>query len=167
MYWTIQRILFLAGGSSKDSVFLYPESYFWLITVFLLVGGSFSRPGLLVIALAIVLGVLFYLIKNSIDRTDKRLLYTCSVLFSIVSWGLRACFDEPVDYTMLLISFSTAFFRLAFNSRFFDSAEKGSLYQYLFFKSYYSQASLAVGFGVLGWWISVTGGLSAKILELC
>lgn len=153
-----------------DGIFLYLESYFWLITLFLVVGENFFHLGLLVIVLAIVLGIIFYLIKNRIDLMERKRLYSTAVILYIASWGLRASFDSDMDYSLqlsmlLVISFCTTFFRLAFNKRFFDTAENSSLYHYLFIKSYYSQLFLALGFGLIGGWIAVAGVVTNMVLE--
>ncbi|MFW2368145.1 MAG: hypothetical protein ACN4GW_17150 [Desulforhopalus sp.] len=138
-----------------DGIFLYLESYFWLITLFLVVGENFFRLGLLVIVLAVGLSIIFYLLKNGIDRMDGNRLYMSAVVFYIASWALRASFDSELNYSLqismlLVISFCTSFFRLAFNKRFFDIAEKSFHYHYLFMKSYYSQLFLVLGFGFAG-----------------
>ncbi len=140
-----------------DGIFLYLESYFWLISLFLVVGESFVRLGLLVIVLAIILAALFFLIKNRIDQVDRQKVYICAVLLYMISWGLRGGLSGAMNLSMqlsllVLVAFCTSFFRLAFNKRFFDTAQKGSSYQYIFIKSYFSQIFLAMGFGLAGWW---------------
>ncbi|MGB3209744.1 MAG: hypothetical protein WBB19_03470 [Desulforhopalus sp.] len=154
-----------------DGIFLYLESYFWLITLFLVVGESFVRLGVLVIALAIILGLIFYLIKNRIDRIAGQKVYVIAVILYMVSWGLRGTLSEVADLTLqlcllLAVAFSTSLFRLAFNKRFFDLALRGTLYQYLFIKSYLSQLFMAVGFGLIGWWTAGGGAVSA-VLNSC
>ncbi|MCP4341132.1 MAG: hypothetical protein GY799_20155 [Desulfobulbaceae bacterium] len=157
-----------------DGIFLYLESYFWLISLFLVVGESFVRLGALVIFLAVVLGILFLLIKNRIDRLDKQKVYICAVLLYMLSWGLRGTLSGAMDLSwqlclLMVVAFCTSFFRLAFNKRFFDTAQISSLYQYLFIKSYFSQIFLAICFGLIGficWWASGTTGVSS-ILSIC
>lgn len=153
-----------------DGIFLYLESYFWLITLFLVVGENFFRLGLLIIVLAFGLSIIFYLLKNRIDRMDGNRLYTSAVVLYIASWGLRASFDSELDYSLqismlLLISFCTSFFRLTFNKRFFDIAEQSLHYHYLFMKSYYSQFFLALGFSFVGVYIVVTEIVTDSMLE--
>ncbi len=148
------RIIF-----AVDGIFLYFESYFWLISLFIIVQQSFARLGILIIALALLLAVLFYFIKNRIDRIDKQRLYIVSVVAYAFSWGLRGSVLASFDYTvqislLLLIAFCTSFFRLAFNKRFFDTAQKSSQYKYILLKSYYSQFCLAIFFALLAWKIS-------------
>jgi hypothetical protein len=67
---------------------------------------------------------------------------------------------------LMVIAFCTSFFRLAFNKRFFDTAQKSSLYHYLFMKSYFSQVFLVIGFGLIGWWASDSTGVSS-LLNVC
>ena len=131
-----------------DGVFLYLESYFWLISLFLLVGESFVKLGLVVIGLALFLGVLFFLIKNRIDRLQVQKVYRVAVLLYALSWVMRGSITSDMSYSLqmcmiVLIGFSTSFFRLAFNKRFFDLAGLSIGYDYIFFKSYYSQFFLA------------------------
>jgi hypothetical protein len=154
-----------------DGVFLYLESYFWLISLFLVVGESFIRLGALVVVLAVILGILFLLIKNKIDRLDKQKVYICAVLFYMLSWVLRGTLSGAMNLSLQLcllvvVAFCTSFFRLAFNKRFFDTAEKSSLYHYLFIKSYFSQVSLAICFGLIGWLASGTMGVYSS-LNVC
>lgn len=137
-----------------DGVFLYLESYFWLISLFLLVGESYVKLGLVVIALALVLAVLFYLIKNRIDRLQSQKVYCWAVLLYALSWATRGSISEDMNFSLqmcliVFIAFCTSFFRLAFNKRFFDLAGLSSGYKYIFIKSYYSQFFLAVAFLIL------------------
>ncbi len=154
-----------------DGIFLYLESYFWLISLFLVVGESFLRLGVLVIVLAVILGVLFFLIKNRIDRLDKQTVYVCAVVLYMLSWGLRGTLSEVMNLSaqlclLMVVAFSTSFFRLAFNKRFFDTAQKSTLYHYLFMKSYFSQIFLAIGFGLIGLLVSGSTGVSSA-LNIC
>ncbi len=140
---------------SFDGVFLYLESYFWLISLFLIVRESFWHLGLLMIALTVTFGLLFFFIKNSIDRTDKQKIYTLAVILYMGAWLLRGNVGEemasPLLFPLLvLITFCTSFFRLAFNKRFFDHAKQTSGYQYILAKSYYSQFYIGVIFTGLG-----------------
>lgn len=155
-----------------DGIFLYLESYFWLISLFLVVGNSFVRLGLLVIALAIILALLFLVIKNSIDRLDNQKVYLCSVILYIVSWVLRGFLSEEMTVSvqllaLLLVAFCTSFFRLAFNKRFFDTAEKSTGFQYILVKSYSSQVFLACGFGIIGLLAYSFSPTTSTFLPLC
>lgn len=154
-----------------DGIFLYMESYFWLISLFLVVGESFVRLGVLVIALAIILGMLFYFIKNRIDRINRQQVYVSATFLYIFSWGLRASLSDEMSRTvqlslLLVIAFCTSFFRLAFNKRFFDIARWTSRYEYLFIKSYYSQMFLAIGFAIIGW-CAISGPAVLTFLKSC
>ena len=51
-----------------DGIFLYLESHFWTLSLFLLVNEDYTRLGLAVILLAAGFAVMFYLIKNRIDK---------------------------------------------------------------------------------------------------
>jgi len=137
-----------------DGIFLYLESYFWLISLFILVGESFVKLGLVVIVLALFLGCLFLLIKNSIDRLPVQRVYGVAVFLYAISWGIRGTISVSIPYTaqiclIVLVAFCTSFFRLAFNKRFFDFAGLSTGYKYIFIKSYYSQFFLACFFFLL------------------
>ena len=134
-----------------DGIFLFFESYFWLITLFVLVRRSFWHLGLLVVVLGLVFGALFILIKNSIDRAPRQRIYLLAVALYGVSWLMRCGVGQEMPLPLLgvlliTISFCTSFFRLAFNKRFFDLAQATSGHRYLFFKSYFSQFFLALFF---------------------
>ncbi len=138
-----------------DGVFLYLESYFWVISLYLVVGENFVRLGGLVIVLAVMLGVIFYWLKNSIDRLDIQKIFIVAVFLYILSWMMRAALSETLGLSwlfsqLLCIAFCTSFFRLALNKRFFDIARKTTGFNYLFLKSYYSQLFLGGGFFILG-----------------
>jgi MFS family permease len=140
---------------SFDGVFLYLESYFWLISLFLIVKESFWHLGLLVIILAIIFSILFFFIKNTIDKSAKQNIYLFAVIVYMGSWLLRGTlgWEMPngILFTLLvLITFFTSFFRLAFNKRFFDHAKQTNGYTYILAKSYYSQFYIGVTFMILG-----------------
>lgn len=137
-----------------DGVFLYFESYFWLISLFLFVGESFIKLGMVVIILALFLGSLFLIIKNRIDLVPVQKVYVVAVFLYALSWGMRGLISVDIPYSMqicliLSVAFCTSFFRLAFNKRFFDSAGLSTGYKYIFIKSYYSQFFLACVFFLL------------------
>lgn len=138
-----------------DGLFLYAESFFWLITLFLLAHESFSELGMIVLSLAVIFGILFYLLKNVIDRLGRRRVYTLAVGLYVLSWVLRAVAHDQLSLGVLylflvLITFCTSFFRLAMNKRFYDLAKLTLSHDYLVLKSYYSQISIALAFGVFG-----------------
>ncbi len=107
-------------------------------------------------SLAIIFGLLFYLLKNTIDRLGRRKVYTISVLLYALSWALRAMTDDSLDLLWLflmlvMITFCTSFFRLAMNKRFYDVAKQTIEHPYLILKSYYSQITIATGFFIFGY----------------
>ena len=138
-----------------DGVFLFAESFFWVITLFLLAHESFAELGIMVLSLAVVFGVLFYLLKNIIDRLGKKRIYTLAVFLYASSWALRAMTNDqlPLEllYAMLVvITFCTTFFRLAMNKRFYDLAKTTLSHDYLVLKSYYTQFAIIILFGLFG-----------------
>lgn len=144
---------------SFDGVFLYLESYFWVISLFLMVGESFIKLGGVVILLALTLGLIFFFIKNRIDTIDKQVMYRVGVVFYMLSWTLRAFFAVDLSQVtqvmlLLVIAFCTSFFRLTFNKRFFDFAKRSGENRYLFVKSHYSQVFIALFFVVLGYCVA-------------
>ena len=133
-----------------DGLFLYLESYFWMISLFLIVQQNYWKLGLLVVCLALFFGLLFVLIKNRIDRLPAGRIYTGAVCLYSLSWLLRGLLAENLDnISMLLmlavITFCTSLFRLVFNKRFYDMAAATTGHAYIFMKSYLSQFFLAAG----------------------
>ena len=142
-----------------DGLFLFLESFFWMISLFIMVKESFWQLGILVIILMVIFSLIFYLIKNRIDRMSGEVVYRLSVTFYVLSWIFRGLlkddFNLPMGFVMLaLITFFTSMFRLVFNKRFFDLARTTSHHRYIFLKSYYSQFFIAVLFGILGFALS-------------
>jgi len=140
------RFVFLLDGP-----FLFLESYFWTLSLFLLVKESFWKLGLLVIALGLLFSLLFWWLKNRIDHLPQGRIYRLAVAGYLLAWAARAGLDAELGDRLLFsllifITFATAFFRLAFNRRFFELARAGDAHDYLLTKSYLSQASLALGF---------------------
>lgn len=151
-----------------DGIFLYLESYFWIITLFLIVRESFSKLGLLVILLTIIFGFIFIFIKDKIDTLSVNVFYKGAVVLYAVSWILRAGVVEIEQKAVLLfimavITFCTSIFRLAFNKRFFDIAQSARPHEYIFMKSYYSQGFL-VFFAIIPMGLSlVTEGIIVQL----
>ncbi len=136
-----------------DGPFLFLESYFWVISLFLLAHESFWKLGALVILLGAGFSALFYLIKNRIDQMPGQRIYVIAVAGYVLSWLMRATVNQDLNLAwlfavLLFITFCTSFFRLAFNKRFFDLAKTTSAHRYLFLKSYHSQFSIALGFAL-------------------
>jgi len=144
-----------------DGAFLYLESYFWVISLFIIVRQSYWNLGLLVILLMVIFGVIFVIIKNSIDRLPLNKMYTAAVFLYSLSWVLRGVLSEELsNFSLLLllalITFCTSIFRLAFNKRFFDIAKSSTAHEYIFVKSYFSQFFLA-GFSFFGFLFFAAG----------
>ncbi|NND90079.1 MAG: hypothetical protein HKN42_04385 [Granulosicoccus sp.] len=130
-----------------DGLFLYLESHFWTLTLFLVVRQDYSRLGVAVVLLALVFAALFYLIKNRIDQLPVERVYIAAVWLYASSWLLRFTLDSESSgaslwFALILITFCSSFFRLAFNKRFFDVARQAGSVHYLLVKSYSSQAWL-------------------------
>jgi MFS family permease len=146
------RLIFIIDG-----IYLFLESFFWVISLFLLAHESFARLGLIILFLAVVFGIIFYLLKNTIDRLGRRRIYRFSVALYALSWVLRALVDHEASLlltyiALVLITFCTSFFRLAMNKRFYDLARDTLSHRYLVLKSYYTQITLALvflGFGLI------------------
>ena len=139
---------------SIDGFFLFAESFFWVITLFLLAHESFAKLGIMVLSLAAIFGILFFFLKNTIDRLGRNRIYRLAVLLYAASWGLRAIIEDQMSLEVLylflvIITFCTTFFRLAMNKRFYDLAKITLSHDYLVLKSYYSQFWIAIGFALL------------------
>jgi len=132
-----------------DGLFLYLESHFWTLSLFLLVKQDYSNLGITVVVMALVFSVLFYAIKNIIDKYSGAAVYSVAVVLYAASWAVRAVIDPDTPkqwilVALVLITFCSSFFRLAFNKRFFDIAMRGSQTRYLLIKSYVSQFVLGL-----------------------
>jgi len=139
---------------SIDGFFLFAESFFWVITLFLLAHESFAKLGIMVLSLAAIFGILFFFLKNTIDRLGRNRIYRLAVLLYAASWALRAIIEDQMSLEVLylflvVITFCTTFFRLAMNKRFYDLAKITLSHDYLVLKSYYSQFWIAIGFALL------------------
>ena len=138
-----------------DGVFLYLESHFWTLSLFLVVRQDFSALGLTVVLLAAGFALFFLAIKNRIDLLPVENLYRGAVVLYSLSWLIRFTLSEEDQGTtlvvvLLVITFFSTFFRLAFNKRFFDVAKRDSPVSYLLLKSYSSQCLLGLVFIFLG-----------------
>jgi len=158
------RAVFIADG-----FFLFLESHYWTLSLFVLANENYARLGVIVVVLALLFGLMFFLIKNTIDTIDVTRVYTAAVALYAASWLLR-CFvsDELGSSTLLVvllvITFCSSFFRLAFNKRFFDIAQSNNGISYLIIKSYQSQFFLGCGFIVTALLLSTTGSTGAGSL---
>ncbi len=138
-----------------DGFFLFIESYFWLLSLFLILKQSFMQLGIMIIAITVMLSLVFLVLKSKIDKLPEQLVYSLSIIGYGLSWVLRAELEEDLSLFyqfvfLCLIAFLTALFRLAFNKRFFDLAVHYPKTPYILMKSYYSQATLVFAFGLLG-----------------
>lgn len=158
-----------------DGAFLYLESYFWLLSLYLIAQQDIMQLGFLVVGLTLLLAALFWLIKGRIDAFPVNTVFRLAIIGYAASWLLRGILGSDTDLmpasaeinypVILLIAFLTSFFRLSFNKRFFDharllktnSSETNSskenpfiTIQYLLDKSTLSQLGIFVFFTVLG-----------------
>jgi len=138
-----------------DGLFLFLESYFWVLTIYMLTQENVMQLGLIIVGLSALLAVIFLVIKKHIDRANTKLIYGIAVFGYAISWWLRSQFNQEMDGVMLyigllLVAFLSNFFRLAFNKRFYDIARKNEPTRYIICKSYYSQFMLILFFCAIG-----------------
>jgi hypothetical protein len=148
-----------------DGIFLYLESYFWLLSLYLIAQQDIMQLGFLVVGLTVLLAGLFWLIKGRIDAAPANTIFQLAIAGYAISWLLRGIISldgsnliatPEISYPLiLLIAFLTSFFRLSFNKRFFDHAHllntnQTTMIQYLLDKSTLSQFGIFVFFSVLG-----------------
>lgn len=152
-HYRIEQVLRLrdAHGSrtvfSIDGVFLFAESFFWVITLYAFSNHDLRQLGVLVVVLSALLAAVFYLIKNRLDAIAHERVYVAAVLGYAASWLLRGVIEQSPgtlwDYPLIvLIAFLTALFRLVFNKRFFDTARARESHFYIAAKSHWSQLAL-------------------------
>ncbi len=137
-----------------DGPFLYLESYLWVLSIYLLTGGSTEVFSLTIITLSLTLGVIFYFIKNIIDKQRQKSIYQVTIIIYLLSWLSRGLITPQmngftISFSLLAIAFSTAIFRLYFNKRFYDCAKQKISYQYILRKSFYSQISICIFFSIM------------------
>jgi len=155
-----------------DGLFLFAESYLWVMTLYFISGQDLSMLGVLVVSLSTLLAILFYVIKNRLDHLNPQRVYCLAVLGYSLSWFLRALVDVDSNdfwlYPMVVvIGFLTAFFRLGFNKRFFDLSKQKNTHDYIVLKSYYSQFGACIFYGLMGIALIVwSGSLSNPVSDL-
>lgn len=137
-----------------DGLFLFLESYFWVLTIYLLTQANVMRLGLIIVALSLLLALIFFFIKKHIDRVNAQLIYSFAVIGYASSWLIRAELSQDINSVMLyigllLVAFLSNFFRLAFNKRFYDIARQHQPTRYIICKSYYSQFMLILFFSLI------------------
>jgi len=153
-----------------DGLFLYLESHFWTLSLFLLVKQDYSKLGIAVILLAVAFAAMFYLIKNRIDQLPVERVYQTAVWLYAFSWLLRFTLEENSStagylIALVLITFCSSFFRLAFNKRFFDVAQRTGAVNYLLIKSYSSQLYLGIFFLIVGIAFSLNTSSDVQVLQ--
>lgn len=136
-----------------DGPFLFLESYFWTLSLFFITNQNIFHFGILFVILAIFFGISFWAIKEKIDKISNKSIYQVAVTGYIIAWIIRSILDNEIPLAGLIVSiialtFFTSFFRLMFNKKFFDIAHKNKDSKYIFIKSYYSQFSIFITFGV-------------------
>jgi len=143
-----------------DGIFLFFESYFWVLTLFIITDQHIMQLGLTVVGLTVLLSAIFVLIKRRIDSYPPREVFIVAIGLYIVSWGLRGVImeqslelksSEVLLYILIIVvAFCTSFFRLSFNKLFFEQvSQQVSAQQFIAAKSYLSQAGMVVFFGAL------------------
>jgi len=140
------KLIFMADG-----LFLFLESYFWVLTIYMLTKENVMQLGLIIIMLSVALALIFFVMKRYIDRINTFTVYRVAVIGYVSSWLLRGALNEELTGVwlyagLLLIAFLSNFFRLAFNKRFYDIARQDQPTRYIICKSYYSQFMLAIFF---------------------
>jgi MFS family permease len=144
-----------------DGLFLFLESYFWLLTIYMLTQENVMQLGLILIVLTIFLAVIFFFIKKYIDSVNVQKIYNIAVIGYAFSWLVRGVLNTEMDTIMiysglLLAAFLSNFFRLAFNKRFYDIARKELPTRYMICKSYYSQFMLVIFFSLIAFFAMPT-----------
>ena len=144
------RLIFLIDG-----LYLFLESFFWLISLFLLAHESFWKLGIVVVVLAIMFFVIFVMLKNTIDHVATHTMYKIAAVLYALSWLLRGFVTDDLSLgwlflVLVVITFCTSYFRLAFNKRFYDLAQITTAHLYLIKKSYYSQIFIAFIYLAIG-----------------
>ncbi len=145
-----------------DGFFLFLESHYWTLSLFVLADENFARLGVIVVVLALLFGLMFFLIKNTIDTIAVSKVYSVAVALYALSWALRCFVSDEMGSSLLLtvllvITFCSSFFRLAFNKRFFDIAQSSKGISYLIIKSYQSQFFIGCGFIATACLLTITG----------
>ncbi|WP_299735267.1 MFS transporter [uncultured Endozoicomonas sp.] len=137
-----------------DGLFLFLESYFWTLSLFILNQQNLMNLGWMIVTLGAVIAVVFWLLKRVIDHIDATLVFRISTILYTLSWLLRANLSPEdsltIHYLMIIIiAFFTSLFRLSFNKLFFDQADRTVTYPYLVVKSYFSQLGAMIFFGLI------------------
>lgn len=137
-----------------DGLFLFLESYFWVLTLYMLTKENLAKLGVIIVVLSLLLLVIFFVVKKIIDKVNAQRIFIISIVGYALSWFLRGELDLQTNNIslyagMLLITFLSSFFRLAFNKRFYDIASANKPIYYILCKSYYSQFMLIFFFSLI------------------
>ncbi|TEW53981.1 hypothetical protein E2R68_10885 [Psychromonas sp. RZ22] len=155
-----------------DGLFLFLESYFWVLTIYLLTQENIMQLGLIIILLSVFLALIFFFIKKYIDRINNQIIYQIAVVGYAFSWFFRGELSQAINQNindlilysgLLLIAFLSNFFRLAFNKRFYDIARQDQATRYILCKSYYSQFMLIIFFSIIAFFFA---GLAQPLSQL-
>jgi len=154
-----------------DGLFLFLESHFWTLSLFILSREDFTRFGVTVIALALGFAILFYLAKNTIDRLAGIQLFRWAVILYAAGWVIRPLLGSDAAVTttavlLIIVTFCTSFFRLVFNKRFFDIAAESTGQRYLLIKSYYTQFAVALIFSLVAAVLTLAGTVTSDQANL-
>jgi len=138
-----------------DGIFLYLETYFWLLVIFLFLNSNFLNAGLIIILVTVIFYFLYLFIRNIVNKSNSKILFNIAVFFYSLSWFLRYFFDisanNSISYVLIIIiGFFTMLFRLVYNKFFFKIAKQTLLSKYIFLKSYYSQFFILISFFIFG-----------------
>lgn len=138
-----------------DGILLFIESYFWMISLYILIGENIAKLGSIIVMMGVALGMSFIYIKKQIDHVNSQCIFHIAVAGYIISWLLRSNLrinEDPFLFymTLLIITFLTQFFRLAFNKRFYQIARLARPTEYIVCKSYISQFLIAIFFSIFG-----------------
>lgn len=140
---------------SIDGIFLYLETYFWLLVIFLFLKSNFLSAGIMIILVTLVFYIFYLFIRRIVDKSNLKILFKMAVVFYSLSWILRFFFDlspdDSISYLLIIIiGFLSMFFRLVYNKAFFKIAKETILARYIFLKSYYSQFFISCSFLIFG-----------------
>ncbi len=139
-----------------DGIFLFLESYFWLLIVFLYVKLNFISIGLIIVSIGIFFSIIYYFIRKNIDKSNSKKIFKIIILLYSFSWFLRIIFDygenKILNFIIIgIIGFITILFRLVYNKIFFKIAKNTLNEKYIFLKSYYTQFVISIFFIILGY----------------
>ena len=149
----IRYFLFHSSGFMFviDGIFLYLESFFWVITLYFIANGNFIYTAALIVILSFFFAIIHWLLKNKIDHISGHMLFQICVFLYAGAWVIRSFIIDISSFIILsiglvVVTFSTVLFRLTLHKRFYDNARKFPYYEYMIAKSYITQFSLSLFF---------------------